>query len=67
MFYALLLTNSGCLLRVSSEIIAYQHYASWAWVLLPMSATLELSGVVLFTLNIIGTFRERPLLESVKI
>jgi hypothetical protein len=67
MFYALLLTNSGCLLRVSSEIIAYQHYASWAWVLLPMSATLELSGVVLFTFNMIGTFRERPLLEAVKI
>jgi uncharacterized protein involved in response to NO len=64
MFYALLLTNSGCLLRVSSEIIAYQHYASWAWVLLPMSATLELTGVVLFTLNMIGTFRERPLLEA---
>ncbi len=66
MFYALLLTNSGCLLRVSSEIIAYQHYASWAWVLLPMSATLELTGVVLFTLNMIGTFRERPLLEVAK-
>jgi hypothetical protein len=64
MFYALLLTNSGCLLRVSSEIIAYQHYASWTWVLLPMSATLELTGVVLFTLNMIGTFRERPLLEA---
>jgi len=38
MFFALLLTNSGCLLRVSSEIVAYQHYASWAWVLLPLSA-----------------------------
>ncbi len=32
----------------------------------PMSATLELTGVVLFTLNMIGTFRERPLLGAAK-
>ncbi len=63
MFSALLLTNTGCLLRVSSEIIAYQHYASWAWVLLPVSATLELTGVLTFTINMIGTFLEQPLLE----
>ncbi|MBP9089658.1 NnrS family protein [bacterium] len=66
MFFALLLTNLGCLLRVSSEIIAYQNYASWAWLLLPISATLELTGVILFTINLIGTLRERPLLEEAK-
>lgn len=64
MFFALLLTNTGCLIRVFSEIIAYQHYASWAWLLLPLSATLELTGVVVFTINMIGTFRETPLLAS---
>lgn len=64
MFLALLLTNTGCLLRVSSEIIAYQHYASWAWVLLPVSATLELTGVAFFTINMIGTFLGRPLIDS---
>ncbi|CAN5637499.1 hypothetical protein BH10CYA1_BH10CYA1_13300 [soil metagenome] len=66
MLLALLLTNTGCVLRVSSEIIAYQHYASWAWALLPISATLELTGVIVFTINMIGTFLERPLLEPVK-
>lgn len=62
MFLALLLTNSGCFIRVSSETLAYQHYASWAWELLPISASLELTGVVVFTINMIGTFLQPPLL-----
>ncbi len=62
MFLALLLTNIGCLVRVSSEALAYQHYASWAWSLLPISATLELVGVVVFTTNMVGTFFQPPLL-----
>jgi len=66
MLLALFLTNTGCVVRVSSEIIAYQHYASWAWALLPISATLELTGVIVFTINMIGTFLERPLLAPVK-
>ncbi len=61
MFLALLLTNTGCLARVSSEIVAYQYHATWAWLLLPLSATLELTGVLVFTINMIATFRERPL------
>lgn len=65
MFLALLLTNIGCLIRVSSEIIAYQHYASWPWLLLPLSATLELTGVVFFTINMLGTFREPPMQATV--
>lgn len=67
MFLALLLTNTGCLIRVSSEIIAYQHYASWAWLALSLSATLELTGVVIFTINMVGTFREPPLLAPPKL
>lgn len=66
MFLALLLTNTGCFIRVSSEIIAYQHIASWAWLLLPLSATLELTGVVAFTINMVGTFLEAPLLTQSK-
>jgi hypothetical protein len=62
MFFALLLTNVGCLIRVSSETLAYQHYASWAWAFLPVSATMELTGVVIFTINMIGTFLQPPLL-----
>ncbi len=65
MFLALLLTNTGCLMRVSSETLAYQHYASWAWALLPFSATLELVGVVVFTTNMVGTFFQPPLLAPI--
>ncbi|MFN8550531.1 MAG: NnrS family protein [Candidatus Obscuribacterales bacterium] len=64
MFLALLLTNTGCFIRVSSEIIAYQNLATWAWLLLPLSATLELTGVVVFTINMIATFRQPPLLAA---
>ena len=66
MLLALLLTNSGCLIRVFSEIVANQHYASWAWLLLPFSATLELTRVVVFAINMLGTFREPPLLPAAK-
>ncbi|MDZ4833319.1 MAG: NnrS family protein [Candidatus Melainabacteria bacterium] len=66
MLFALLLTNIGCAVRVTSEIIAYQHYAEWAWVLLPISATLELTGVVVFTINMVGTFLEKPMLAPAK-
>lgn len=66
MFLALLLTNAGCLIRVSSETLAYQHYASWAWPMLPISATLELAGVVIFTVNMIGTVLQPPLLAPSK-
>lgn len=66
MLLALLLTNTGCVIRVTSEIIAYQHPAAWAWLLLPLSATLELTGVIVFTANMIGTFLQPPLLEPAK-
>ena len=62
MFIALVFVNVGCFLRVSSEILAYQQIAQWAWIALPVSATLELTGVVIFSINMIGTFRQPPLL-----
>jgi uncharacterized protein involved in response to NO len=64
MLLALLLTNTGCFLRVSSEIVAYQHHITWAWALLPISATLEMTGVMLFTINMVGTFRGRSLIQA---
>lgn len=64
MLLALLSTNMGCVMRVCSEIIAYQHSASRAWLLLSLLATLELLGVILFTINTIGTFRQPHLLDS---
>lgn len=44
------LVSLGCLLRVSSESIAYSA-AGIAWEVLPVSALLELSAVVIFVIN----------------
>jgi uncharacterized protein involved in response to NO len=60
MFAGLALITFGCTLRVSSEIIAYQGYAEWAWSVLPISALFELAGVTAFAMNILGTFLLQP-------
>lgn len=60
MFVGLLLLTIGCALRVSSEVLAYQGYANWAWSVLPVSAVLELAGITAFAINISGTFILEP-------
>ena len=60
MFLALATLTLGCALRVSSEVLAYQDYAAWAWKVLPISALLELTGVTLFATNLVVTFTRRP-------
>ena len=60
MFAGLVLLTIGCTLRVSSEVLAYQDYAKWAWSVLPVSALLELAGVAAFATNILGTFILEP-------
>jgi hypothetical protein len=60
MFIGLALLNVGCILRVSSEILAYQHFANWAWSWLPVSAVLELSAVTIFAINLLSSFLKRP-------
>lgn len=60
MFVSLLLANIGCAIRVMSEIVAYQYQVPWAWSLLPISATLEMTGVAVFTLNMVLTICVRP-------
>jgi hypothetical protein len=60
MFASLLCLSLGCALRVSSEIVAYEHYAAFAWNILPVSACLELAAMLLFAANLILTFRSRP-------
>lgn len=60
MFAGLLLLNVGCTLRVSSEVLAYQGYAAWAWSVLPGSALLELAALTTFAVNILGTFVLEP-------
>ena len=46
MFLSLVCLQTGCLLRVSSEPLAYEGLASFAWKVLPVSGMLELSGVL---------------------
>lgn len=61
MWWSLILLNLGCLLRVVSQIFAYQGYGQqWAWSTLPVSATLELTAFVIFLINMVGTFLKPP-------
>jgi len=58
MFLAMLTLTAGCLLRVSSEILAYQGFAHWAWSWLPVSALTEMTAVTLFAANLFVTFMQ---------
>ena len=60
MFLSLILLNTGCLLRVCSEIVAYEGYANHAWSVLPVSAVIELAAVTIFALNLGVTFLRPP-------
>ena len=64
MFLSLLLLEVGCLLRVSSETLAYQCLASCAWSSLPVSAIIELTAVTIFAINLLVTFMKRPTSQS---
>jgi uncharacterized protein involved in response to NO len=56
MFASLALLAGGCLLRVASEVLAYQHFAGAAWRWLPVSAVLEMTAVSAFAVNLWVTF-----------
>jgi uncharacterized protein involved in response to NO len=60
MLACLLLLHTGCLLRVTSEILAYEGYWPPAWKALPWSAILELAAVTVFALNLFLTFAQPP-------
>jgi uncharacterized protein involved in response to NO len=60
MFASLVFLTAGCALRVSSEIVAYEQYASFAWHILPVSACLELTAMTLFAVNLLLTFCSQP-------
>jgi len=55
MFASLVLLQTGCILRVSSEPAAYEGIAEFAWRVLPVSGMLELTGVLVFAVNIAVT------------
>jgi hypothetical protein len=52
MFWSLMLLTTGCVLRVTSEIPAYEGYWRPAWHLLPISAVTELIAVSFFAINL---------------
>lgn len=56
MFLSLLLLQTGCIVRVTSEPLAYEGLLPFAWKVLPVSGMLELSGVLLFATNLTLTF-----------
>jgi uncharacterized protein involved in response to NO len=60
MLASLVLLNLGCMLRVASEIPAYEGYWHQAWSALPVSAVIELVAVTLFALNLLLTFVRAP-------
>lgn len=59
MLWSLLLLNLGCLLRVASEIPAYEGYWKPAWHVLPISAVTELVAVTIFAINIAASILTR--------
>ncbi len=64
MLVILVLLMSGRTLRVTSEILAYQDYAKWAWNILPVSALIELTAVTLFAVNLIARFAGPPVVVT---
>ena len=52
MLLSLICLQTGCLLRVTSEPLAYEGIVSSAWKVLPVSGMLELSGVLIFAANL---------------
>jgi len=60
MLVSLLLLNAGCLLRVSTQILAYENYWPIAWNALPWSAICELTAVTVFAANMLLTFKQPP-------
>jgi hypothetical protein len=56
MLMSLMLLQTGCTLRVLSEPLAYEGLLPFAWKTLPISGMLELSGVLMFAINIALTF-----------
>jgi uncharacterized protein involved in response to NO len=56
MLFSLLLLQCGCTLRVTSEPLAYEGFSMFAWKVLPVSATLELAGVLVFAFNLVMTY-----------
>jgi hypothetical protein len=64
MFASLVLLSIGCVLRVSTEIVAYQHDISLAWSALPISALVEMAAITAFAVNLGMTYIDRQVSSS---
>jgi uncharacterized protein involved in response to NO len=60
MFWAAALLNAGCILRVASEIGAYEPRIEASWPLLPVLTVTEMAAVTLFAANLLFTFQQLP-------
>jgi uncharacterized protein involved in response to NO len=67
MFASLAVLNFGCLLRVASQVPAYEGNLPAAWSILPVSAMTELTAVILFALNLAITLLLPPLRPAVSV
>jgi hypothetical protein len=63
---SLVVLNTGCALRVLSEIPAYEANLHFAWAILPVSAITELTAVTVFALNLAITLVLPPPVPAVK-
>jgi uncharacterized protein involved in response to NO len=64
MFASLVLLDIGCTIRVTSQILAYQHISALAWKWLPLSAMLEMVAMTLFAANMLLTLRTGSPLDT---
>jgi uncharacterized protein involved in response to NO len=63
MAVSLILLNLGCLIRVVSQVLAYQQISTLAWAALPLSAFIEMTAVTLFAANMLMTLTTGSPLE----
>jgi hypothetical protein len=66
MAVSLTLLSLGCTLRVSSQILAYEQIAAFAWKTLSISAIIEMTAVTLFAANMLMTLTTGSPLENAK-
>ena len=61
---SLVLLHAGCMTRVVSQILAYEHISAFAWKTLPLSALIEMVAVTLFAFNMMMTLTTGSPLEA---
>lgn len=66
MAVSLILLHIGCIIRVTSQILAYENIAPIAWRALPLSAGFEMTAVTLFAVNLLMTLTTGSPLEAVQ-